>query len=118
MSTKRPPSEYEFPYIAGIEVIHESGLTDLSSAVEVALVMIGLTPLHNYFETIGGQVGRQLRGITWHAIHDPLNPQLKDWLQSGDASIEAGIKRLIECANKFGMNTDDLQLATARDLAD
>jgi hypothetical protein len=80
--------------------------------------MIGTTPLHNCFESLGGEVGRQLRVITWHAIHDPLKPELKDWLQSGDANIEAGIKRLVECANKFGMKTDDVQLAAARDSAD
>jgi|SoiMethySBSTD1v2_1073268.scaffolds.fasta_scaffold2916874_1 hypothetical protein len=108
MNSLRGPSDAELPHIAAIQVMFESGFTDLSTAVEVAVHMIGTTPLHNYFAILGGDVGRQLRGITWHAIHDRLNPAFKDWLQSGDPSIEAGINRLTECANEFGLKTDDL----------
>ena len=98
----------DLPHVAAIAVLFESGLTDLSTAVEIAVYEIGKTSLHNYFAIIGGEVGRQLRGITWYAIHDPLNPKFKDWLQSGNSEIEEGIKRLVECAHRFGMPMDDL----------
>ena len=94
--------------IAHLPDIVRSGFMDLAEAVDIAVREIARQPVRNHFAEVDGEVGRQLRMITYFAIHDPTCPQLESWLQSGDAWIEEGIRMLVACAEEHGLETDDL----------
>jgi hypothetical protein len=100
--------EPEASTIAHLPETVESGFIDLADAVEIAVREIARQPVRNHFAEVGGEVGRQLRMITYFAIHDPTCPHLASWLQSGDAWIDEGIRMLVACAEEHGLETDDL----------
>ena len=94
--------------VAALSRLVEMGWMDVGSAVEIAVREIARVPVRDHFSEIDGEVGRQLRLITYFAIHEPTRRGLESWLQTEDAWIQEGIKKLIACANKFGCATDDL----------
>jgi hypothetical protein len=100
--------EPEASTIAYLPDAVDSGSMDLAQAVEIAIREIARQPVRDHFAEVGGEVGRQLRMITYVAIHDPMCPQLTSWLQSGDAWIEEGIRMLVASAEEYGLETDDL----------
>jgi hypothetical protein len=100
--------EPEASTIAHLPDTVKSGFIDLAEAVDIAVREVARQPVRNHFAEVGGDVGRQLRMITYFAIHDRACPQLASWLQSGDAWIEEGIRMLIACAEEYGLETDDL----------
>jgi hypothetical protein len=100
--------EPEGSTIANLPEIVRLGWMELDDAIEIAVREIARQPIRDHFNEVGGEVGRQLRLITYFAIHDPLCPELESWLRSGDPWIEEGIRMLVACAEEYGLKTDDL----------
>ncbi len=87
----------------------DAGLTDLPTALTMALVAIGQMPDNeDVLEHASGPLDRELRDLAHHLIHNIPDPGVASWVEGGTPQEKAGLKKLVASARQFGYRDDDL----------
>ncbi len=92
-----------------INELSKAGLLDLANALQFVLIRLS-TPHEsgNFFDQLDGDLGREVRDLVHHVLHDIPDDGVTTWLNESTPEELAGLERLLEHARAVGYRTDDL----------